>query len=87
MEPPTGPSHGVPVEATHHLLDLLTDSTDRYHRYRPLIIQLKLSGPFSVLAIFTLFTIVFLKMLVVFSLPWQKTAKIGGFFQTIVLID
>ncbi len=46
----------------------------------PSIIWLKLSCPFSVLAIFTLFTIVFQKKLGVFLSPWQKMTKIGRIF-------
>jgi hypothetical protein len=53
----------------------------------PLIIQLKLSCPFSVLMIFTLFTIVFWQRLAVFSLPWQKTTKIWQIFYTVGFIN
>ncbi len=57
----------------------MTDSIDRS------IIQLKLSCPFVVLAIFTLYyTVVFQKKL---GVSWQKTANIRRFFLTLVLID
>ncbi len=65
----------------------MTDCIDRDYRYRSFDYSIKLSRPFSVLEIFTFFTIVFKKKLDVFSSPWQNTAKISRFFKTLVLTD